>query len=63
MCPAVDICILKATQQGAKQVQRGRRLGCTRWDAYWRRLANTIEPFVSGGDTVLCQISLTTCYY
>jgi len=29
----------------------------------WRHLANTIEPSVCGGDTVLCQISLTTCYY
>ena len=24
-------------------------------------LANTIEPSVSGGDAVLCQITLTTC--
>jgi len=25
-------------------------------------LANTIEPCVCGGDAVLCQITLTTCY-
>jgi len=25
-------------------------------------LANTIEPAVCGGDAVLCQITLTTCY-
>ena len=27
-----------------------------------RHLANTIEPSVRGGDAVLCQITLTTCY-
>jgi len=31
--------------------------------AHWYNLANTIEPFVCGGDAVLCQITLTTCYY
>jgi len=25
-------------------------------------LANTIEPSVLGGDSALCQITLTTCY-
>jgi len=25
-------------------------------------LANTIEPSVCGGDAVLCQITLTTCF-
>ena len=30
--------------------------------AQWRHLANTIEPSVCGGDAVLCQITLTTCY-
>ena len=29
------------------------------WKAYWRHLANTIEPSVCGGDAVLCQITLT----
>jgi len=29
----------------------------------WRRLANTIEPSVCGGDSALCQITLSTCYY
>ena len=28
----------------------------------WRHLPNTIEPSVCGGDAVLCQITLTTCY-
>ena len=27
-----------------------------------RHLANTIEPFICGGDAVLCQITLTTCF-
>ena len=26
-------------------------------------LANTIESFICGGNAVLCQITLTTCYY
>jgi len=30
--------------------------------AHWRHLANTIEPSVCGGDAVLCQVTLTTCY-
>jgi len=29
--------------------------------AQWRNLANTIEPFMCGGDAALCQITLTTC--
>jgi len=29
--------------------------------AHWRHLANTIEPIVYGGDSTLCQITLTTC--
>ena len=33
------------------------------WGANWRHLANTTEPSVCGGDAVLCQITLTTCYY
>jgi len=32
-------------------------------DAYWCNLANTIEPFVFGGDAAFCQITLTTCFY
>ena len=27
---------------------------------YWHQLANTIEPFVRGGDAALCQITLST---
>jgi len=30
--------------------------------AHWCHLANMIEPFVCSGDTVLCQITLTTCW-
>jgi len=30
--------------------------------AHCRHLANTIELSVCGGDLVLCQITLTTCY-
>ena len=49
---------LKATQEGTIQ----------NWyvadaDAYWRNLANTIEPSVCGGDVAFCQITLTTSYY
>ena len=32
-------------------------------DAHWHNLANTIEPFMCGGDAALCQITLTTYYY
>ena len=31
--------------------------------AYWCYLANTIEPSICGGDAVLYEITLTTCYY
>ena len=31
-------------------------------DAHWRKLANTIEPFLSSGSAALCQITLITCY-
>jgi len=30
--------------------------------AHLRRLANRIEPSISGVDAVLCHITLTTCY-
>ena len=30
--------------------------------AHWRRLANTSEQSVRGGNAALCQITLTTCY-
>jgi len=33
------------------------------WGVHWRHLANTTEPSMCGGDAVLCQITLTTCYY
>jgi len=33
-----------------------------KWSAHWHHLANTIEPSMCGGDTVLCHIALTTCY-
>jgi len=35
---------------------------CPHGKAHWRHLANTIEPSVCGGDAVLRQIILTTCY-
>jgi len=31
------------------------------WGAHWRHLANTTEPSMCGGDSALCQITLTTC--
>jgi len=31
--------------------------------AHWCHLGNRIELTVCGGDTVLCQVSLTTYYY
>ena len=59
--PAVGI--LKAIQQGAAPVRCGYRLGRTSWGTDWRRLVNTIESSVCGGDVATCQISLTTCVY
>jgi len=53
--------VLKVTHQGAAPVWCGCRVGCAIWDAYLRHLANATEPFVSGGDAALCQITLTTC--
>jgi len=35
---------------------------CSHGRAHWRHLANTIELSVCGGDAVLCQITLTTCF-
>jgi len=35
---------------------------CPHWRADLRHLANTIEPSVCGGDAVLRQITLHTCY-
>jgi len=32
-------------------------------DAYFRHLANTIEPSIRGGDADFCQITLTTGFY
>ena len=32
------------------------------WGAHWCHLANTTEPFMCGGDTAFCEITLTTCY-
>jgi len=59
-CPhmsAVDI--LKATQQHTEPV----RCEC-RWGAYWRNLANTIEPPMCSSDAIFfCQITVTTCYH
>ena len=31
--------------------------------AHWCHLANTIELSVCGSDGVLCQFTLSTCYY
>jgi len=28
----------------------------------WRKLANTIQPFMCGGDAAFCKITLTTCF-
>jgi len=33
------------------------------WGAHWCHLKNTTEPSMCGGDTALCQITLTTYYY
>jgi len=32
------------------------------WGAHWRHLKNTTEPSMCGGDSALCQITLTTCF-
>ena len=31
--------------------------------AYWRSLANVIEPSMCSGDVAICQITLTASYY
>ena len=36
---------------------------CPDGRVHWRHLENTTEPSICGGDAVLCQITLTTCYY
>jgi len=38
-------------------------VGCNRWGSYWRNMAKMLEPSVCGGDTALCQITLTTQTY
>ena len=38
----------------------GTHIGCTRWNAHWHHLMNTIEQFMCCGDAALCQISLNT---
>jgi len=49
-CPNMSaIDILKVTQQRTEPV----RCEC-RWGAHWRRLANTIEPSMCGGDAAFC---------
>jgi len=35
---------------------------CSDGKTHWRHLANTIESSICHGDTVLCQITFTTCY-
>ena len=40
----------------------GRKKPYIRWGAYWRHLANTIEPSTCGGDAACCQITLATYY-
>jgi len=47
-------------RQRAELVWCGCSLGCTKWGAHWRHLANMIEPSMSGGDAILCQITFTT---
>jgi len=31
--------------------------GFLKWGAHWRKLANTTEPSICGGDAALCQIT------
>ena len=35
---------------------------CPHGRAYWRNLANMIEPSVCCGDAALCEITLSTCF-
>jgi len=37
-------------------------LMCQHGRAHWRHLANMIQLSVCGGDAVLCQLTLTTCF-
>ena len=36
---------------------------CSYGRAHWRHLENTNETSACGGDSVLCKITLTICYY
>ena len=36
---------------------------CIRWSAHWRNPANTTETSMCDGYAVLCQITLTTCWF
>jgi len=57
----VDSVVLKEAQ--VQSYSPGGTNMCSPMWAHWCHLANTIEPSVCGGDAVLCQITLTTCYY
>jgi len=58
-CPTVDIL---SDSAGGRTSTVQMPIGCTRYGAHWRHLANTTEPSVCGGDAALCEITLTTCY-
>jgi len=38
-------------------------LGTLSWRAHWCHLANTSEPSMCGGNTAVCEITFTVCYY
>jgi len=57
-CPNISAAdILEATQQRTEPVCSANADAV----AYFRHLANTIEPPMCGGDAAFCQITLTTC--
>jgi len=39
----------------------GSKEACIGGGAHWRKLANTNEPFMCGGNAACCKILLTTC--
>jgi len=47
---------IQSDSVSTEQVQCECQLG-----AYWRHLANTIEPSMRGSDVAFCQITLITC--
>jgi len=61
-CQMVDI--LKVTLQGGGSTNMvSMPIGVYYMGSHWHHLVNTIELSMCSGNTALCQLALTTCYY